>query len=133
MDWTAARIADQPGQRGDRLTSVLRQVCLANQRRTLPRLLLVLHVAAVRRDSATRAAGIDSALAPHLGVQHAGYAGESDDDPACGALLLHLCLCALSLWAAGVGLCSTRESSLGLLSDYERLHGVVCNRFHHLA
>src|SRR3989442_6271311 len=104
MDWTAARVSDQPGQPGDRRAPVLRQVCLANHRRTLPRVLRVLHVAAVRRDSATRAAGIDSALAPHLGPQHAGYAGESDDDPARGALLPHLYLRALSLRAAGVGI-----------------------------
>src|SRR5437588_13078189 len=113
MDWTAARVSDQPGQSGDRGAPVLRQVCLANHRRTLPRVLRVLHVAAVRRDSATRAAGIDSALAPHPGAQHAGYAGESDDDSARGAFLLYLCVRALSLWAAGVGLCFIRESSLG--------------------
>src|SRR6266568_3411697 len=127
MDRTTARVSDQPGQRADRRASVLCEVCLANQRHTLSRVLRVLHIAAVRRDPATRTARIDSALAPHPGPQRAGYTGESDDDPARGALCFHLCLRALSLWAAGVGLCFIRGSSLGLLSDDERLHGVVCN------
>src|SRR2546425_3567019 len=117
MDRTAARVSDQPGQRGDRRAPVLCEVCLANQRRTLSRVLRALHVAAVRRDPATRAAGIDSALAPHPGSQHAGYAGESDDDSARSARRFYLYLRALSVRAAGVGLCFIRESSLGLLSD----------------
>src|SRR5438132_5779974 len=128
MDWTTARVSNQPGQRGDRRAPFLRQVCLANHRRTLPRVLRALHVAAVRRDPATRAARIDSALAPHHGTQRVGYTGDRDDDSARSTLLFHLCFRALSLRAAGLGACFIRESSLGLLSDYERLHGVVRNR-----
>src|SRR2546430_9334608 len=133
MDWTAARAGIQPGQRRDRSAPVLRQVCFANHGRSVPGIFRVLHVAAVRRDPATRTARIDSALASHHGPQCAGYTGKSDDDAARGALRFNLCLRALSLWATGPGFCFIRESSLRLLSDDERLHGLVRNRFHHLA